>query len=378
MARPMAGEPLASRARRRFAPVVGLPALLSVIALLLGSAVVPAAEASTGGDRFWAGEVYRGEFAAPSIVHVASTYYAYATNLDGDNLPMMTSSDLSTWRAHQAWPLSRGFSSWRGYNDAMPFPARWAARRGNGKPGVWAPSVIRAGGRWVDAYAVQMYRNSQRHCLTLATSPSPAGPFRDRSHGPLYCSSDPNGSIDPSWLSWNGRLYLVWKNAGVKGGKPTRIMVRRMTADGGGFMPGTRAHVLLQTARPWEGNVIEAPSPIVFGGRIYLFYSGNLYRGAHYAIGYAICAGPLGPCTRGSREPLLASGGAIAGPGAQSPIVDDAGRLRLAYSSWTSGHVGYPTSSACRDTAEGCNQRRLHLATLAVAAGGRLSVAHRG
>jgi beta-xylosidase len=359
--------------------LVGLCVLLTAVGAVVApmSPADPAA-ASTGADRFWAGQVYTGEFGAPSLLQVGTRYYAYATNADGDNLPVMTSNDLVTWRARDAWPPAAGFSTWKGYNDAMPFPARWAARMGNGKPSVWAPAVAALGGRYVDAYAVQMRLGSGRHCLTLATSPSPTGPFRDRSTKPFYCSSDPNGSIDPAWLQVHGKVYLIWKNAGVRHRKPTQVMVRRTTADGLHFAPGSRAHVLLQTAQPWEGNVIEAPSAAVYHGRIYLFYSGNIYSTARYAIGYAVCTGPLGPCKRPSSKPLLASGGSVAGPGAESPIVDANGDLRLAYSAWTSGHVGYPDNGACRSTAEGCNQRRLHVATLAADGAGRLTVTQRG
>ena len=365
----------------RFLPLrTTLALLLLVSALLAGSvAVAPPAGAVTGGDRFWAGQPYTGEFGAPSILQVGSTYYAYATNTDGHNLPVMSSTDLQTWQARDAWPLSAGFSTWKGYNDAMPYPARWAAKLGNGKPGIWAPAVERIGNQYVDAYAVQMHAGSGRHCLTLATSPSPTGPFRDNTATPLYCSSDPMGSIDPEWLQANGRVFLIWKNAGVKGSKPTQIMARRMTADGLHFLPGSRTRLLLQTARgSWEGNVVEAPSMIAYAGRYYLFYSGNAYSNDSYAIGYAVCDRPLGPCRRVSSSPLLASGTDVAGPGAQAPFVDPQGRLRLAYSAWTAGHVGYATSSSCLSTTSGCNQRRLHLATLAVAGDGTLSVADRG
>jgi beta-xylosidase len=365
--------------RRPCAAAWSFRVLVVACSLVLAATTLgaPTARASTGGDRFWAGEVYRGEFGAPSLLKVGSTYYAYATNGAGNNLPVLTSPDLETWRAREAWPVEHGYSDWKGYNDAMPFPARWAAKMANGKPSVWAPAVIELKGRYVNAYAVQMRLGSSRRCLTLATAPSPLGPFRDSSDRPLYCSSDPNGSIDPAWLQVGKKVYLIWKNAGVKGSKPTQIMARRMAPSGLHFARHSRAHVLLQTARPWEGNVIEAPSPIVYKGRIYLFYSGNIYTGSHYGIGYAVCRSPLGPCHRGSRRPLLASGGAIAGPGAQSPIVDDRGRLRLAYSAWTTGHVGYPSSDACRTTKAGCNQRRMYIATLRVGRHGKLSVGRR-
>ena len=359
-----------------------MPLLLVVTGLvaavaLLSSTGTGGAAASTGGDRFWAGEAYSGEFGAPSIIRVGGTYYAYATNLDGNNLPAMTSEDLVTWRARHAWPLSAGYSTWKGYNDAMPFPARWAERYPNGKPGIWAPAVKRIKGQYVDAYAVQPKLDSGRHCITLATSDFPLGPFRDTSSRPLTCSSDPMGSIDPCWLTWKRKLFLCWKNAGVRGSKPTEIMVRRMSQDGLRFRPGSREHVLLRTALPWEGNVIEAPSLVRYDGRLYLFYSGNKYTTSSYAIGYAVCASPTGPCSRVQQSPLLASGGGVAGPGAQVGFKDEQGRLRMAYSAWREGHVGYPRTDDCRERAAGCNQRRMYIATLATDAYGRLSVVDR-
>jgi beta-xylosidase len=289
----------------------------------------------------------------------------------------MTSSDLVTWRARHAWPLSAGYSRWKGYNDAMPFPAPWAQRYRNGKPGIWAPAVKKIKGQYVDAYAVQPRIDSGRHCITLATSDFPLGPFRDRSSKPLTCSSDPMGSIDPCWLKVDGKIFLCWKNAGVRGTKPTEIMVRRMSADGLRFKPGSAEHVLLRTAQSWEGNVIEAPSLVAYAGRLYLLYSGNSYTSSSYGIGYAICAGPTGPCSRVQDSPLLASGGGLAGPGAQVGFKDTDGKLRMAYSAWREGHVGYPRTNACRQQPGGCNQRRMYVATLAADAYGRLSVVDR-
>ena len=369
------------RSRRSYAgqrrTLTCLAALLALMAAMLGvlGGAGTTAVAAPGSDRFWAGQPYAGEFGAPSILREGGVYYAYGTNLDGNNLPLMTSTDLVTWQARDAWPLEAGLGTWWGYNDAMPWPARWAAALPpNGKPGVWAPAVIRLAGVYVNAYAVQTSAGSNRHCLTLATSTLPTGPFADVTDAPLYCSSDPMGSIDPAWLTTRGRVYLVWKNAGVPGSKPTQVVAQEMTSDGLAFAPGTRPTVLLSTQQGWEGNVIEAPSPVVVGGRIYLFYSGNRYSTADYAIGYARCRGPLGPCERVGSRPLIASDGVVAGPGAQTPVVDAAGRLRLAYSAWSAGRVGYQRPAQCRATAAGCNQRRMYVATLKPTRSGKLRV----
>jgi beta-xylosidase len=187
------------------------------------------------------------------------------------------------------------------------------------------------------------------------------------------------GSIDPQVLvTPTGTPFLIWKNAGVRGSTPTKIWSRQLNVAGTGWAPGSRSHFLLQTGPRWEGNVIEAPAMQYFKGRWYLFYSGNRYTTASYAIGYARCSGPVGPCRRPSGSPLIATGGRVAGPGAASALVDKAGQLRLAYSAWDIGHVGYPTSTACGRTAYGCNQRRLHVATLWADGRGLLHVSDRG
>jgi hypothetical protein len=43
---------------------------------------------------------------------------------------------------------------------------------------------------------------------------------------------------------------------------------------------------------------------------------------------------------------------------------DNLGRLRLAYAAWDLGRTGYPTSATCLQSPYGCNQRRLHVATV--------------
>jgi beta-xylosidase len=361
---------------RRYVP------LLSVLVALLALCGIPSANASTGGDRFWAGQVYRGEFGAPSVLIVGTTYYAFATNTDGVKLPVTISHDLSTWRARPAYPLSSPYSTWSGYNDALPHTAKWALYTNSGgkvRTQVWAPSVAKVGSKYVAAYVVPIPSSTGRRCISIATATSPIGPYHDTSTGPIVCSNQPGGSIDPQiFRAANGNLFLIWKNSGVKGSVPTEVFVRRMAASGTALAPHTAAHFLLRTARSWEGNVIEAPAMAQYMGRFYLLYSGNLYTTARYATGYAICSGPLGPCHRPTSGPLLAAGGGVAGPGAGTPFVDLAGKLRFAYAAWDQGHVGYPTNNSCLDTAYGCNQRRMHIALLTADSKGLLHVADRG
>ena len=92
-------------------------------------------------------------------------------------------------------------------------------------------------------------------------------------------------------------------------------------------------------------------------GRWFLFYSGGSWNGPDYAEGYALCAGPAGPCTKPSASPLLASHGAIAGPGGGEVFTDAFGGAWIAYHAYTVPAVGYP------------NSRTLHLSRVSVAYG---------
>jgi beta-xylosidase len=355
-------------------------ALLAVVVLATasaGAALAGTATAAPGSDDFRAGEVYRGDFPDPSLLRVGTTYYAYATNTGGNHLPSMTSQDLRTWFARPS-ETGRWFD-----NDALPTVASWAAThyvRGKWRSGTWAPSVAEVGGRYVAAYVLPRSYHPEKLCISVATASQPLGPFVDRTRRPLVCRHDRQGSIDPQIFVSGSRAWLLWKNEGIPGGEPTRIWVRRLNGAGTGFIPGYGAHNLLTTARRWEGNVIENPAMVRYAGRYYLFYSGNRWSTAAYATGYAICRTPHGPCKRAGSRPLLASGRGIAGPGGAVPVLDTAGRLRLGYAAWDAGHVGYPTRnlSSCMNIGRGCNQRRLHVATLAVGARGKLRVTRRG
>jgi beta-xylosidase len=107
-------------------------------------------------------------------------YYAYSTQIwSGDrwtNVPVMSSTNLATWST---------------IKDALPILPGWA------KPGnTWAPGVLRRSGRYL-LYYTTTQAASGRQCISVATASTPAGPFRDRSKGPLVCQLSQGGSIDP-------------------------------------------------------------------------------------------------------------------------------------------------------------------------------------
>jgi beta-xylosidase len=347
-----------------------LAGLLATLALLAGASLAGAVPAAASSPMFRAGEVWHGKFASPSVLKVGHTYWAYATATGGDNLPVLHSTNLKTWYVRSAYPADANPGWWSGYNDALPHPASWAYYsnwiEGHLYTEPWAPSVGYYDGRYLAAYSVPVNAKGRR-CISIAVASSPQGPFVDHSRGPIVCSSDPMGSIDPQILTpGNGRLYLVWKNEGVPGHGPTRLWSRQLAAGGTSFARGSVGHQLLHTARAWEGNVIENPAMIHYAGRYYLFYSGNHWSDPSYATGYAICSGPLGPCRRPSNGRLLATGHGLVGPGGAAPFVGPAGGLRLAYHAWTAPF----TSTAA--------PRTMRIALLAVASNGLLHLVSRG
>jgi beta-xylosidase len=355
---------------------VGRSRLVAAVVLALAM-LVPLTTAATartgrpapvGSDPFRGGAAYFGDFPDPTMMRVGSTFYAYSTTIAALNLPAMSSTDLRHWTARPPSDPSHPFQ-----NDAMPTAASWAERRstpaGRVFSATWAPSVVRLGpGAFIAAYSVPRASDGHR-CLSLARSTSPLGPFVDSTSRPLTCLG--RNAIDPQVFRDRGAVWLLYKAAG----SPDRLMVRRMTASASGFGPASRNSALLSPRTAWEGATVENPAMIRFHRRLYLFYSANNYRSARYATGYATCRSVTGPCTRVGR--LLATGPYLAGPGGATPFLDPAGRLRLVYHAWRTGHVGYPSNDHCLKTSSGCPQRRMYVAILGAGAGGRLVVRRR-
>jgi beta-xylosidase len=321
-----------------------------------------------GSDSFGVGRSYRGDFPDPSVLRVGRFWFAYSTTMSGLNLPVLKSADLVHWEAT---------------GEGLKKPARWAARHQGGKyPHVttWAPSVARIGNRFVHYYATHVRGTKHRMCISVSRSKFPGKGFVDRTAHPLVCPPD-RGAIDPSYfMAPGGKRFLVWKGE-QNHTNPARIWITPLSADGVHLIGSSRR--LLQVQDPWEGGIIENPSMIGYKGRFYLFYSGGSYANATYATGYAICQTYLGPCTRASAAPLLATGGRVSGTGGAMAFYDSAMHLRLAYAAWDYGHTGYPKSSSCRRAAGGCPQRKLHIATLGsstdpAAPAGTLRVTDRG
>ena len=251
----------------------------------------------------------------PDVVRVTeagvTTYYAYTTNSGGSNVPVLSSTDLRTWAPD---------------GDALPVLPAW---QWGGF--VWAPGVAQFGGTFVMYYS-SLDKASGSLCISVATSMSPIGPFTDHRDAPIECQSSLGGSIDPSpFVDQDGAAYLYWKSNAGASAVAAQIWEAPLDASGTEFAGPATA--VLNQDEPWEATV-ESPDMVRAGDEYVLFYSGGLWNGADYGVGYALCDGPAGPCGKPFDGPILHSDASRLGPGGESLFTDPSGDVFMAYSAW--------------------------------------------
>ena len=302
-----------------------VPVRNAAFALFL--AVIVAAAAACGGEeeRTFRNPVFAQHFRDPFVLRVGDTYYAYGTKdaqgvrsgqtreVVPGNVQMLRSDDLVTWTREK---------------DAMPDVGKWAyAAR------TWAPEVLDLDDDTFVLYYTALSNTLGRQCVGRAVSSTPTGPFVDRWGEPLVCQEGEGGSIDPSaFRDDDGALYLLWKNDGNCCSMDTYIYAQRLSDDGLSLVGEPRR--LVKQDRPWEGAVVEAPTLWKQDDRYYLFFSGNDFDSDLYAVGYATCDGPLGPCEDAPENPILKSRCAASGPGHQAVVRDDDEDTWLVYHAW--------------------------------------------
>ncbi len=267
-----------------------------------------------------------------------SCYFGYATEggfLGLVNVPVATSTDLSTW----SWPGAdvTNAAGTPVARDAMPVLGPWVAFGAN-----WAPSVLfrpanPPAQRYVMYYTAksQAAGSSGNQCVGIATSASPAGPFVDTSTTPALCNVAQDGTIDPSpYVAGDGSVFLSYADdAGIRS--------QRLSADGLTLTGGEQLVLHFDNGYSWELPRVEGPSMFSTPQTgIVLLYSAGTFSEPTYSVGAAACDTPLGPCHHLWSTPVLASRGAMLGPGGQTPFQVSDGSWRLAFHAWD-GVVGY-------------------------------------
>lgn len=262
--------------------------------------------------------VLKQDFPDPFILPEGDTYYGYATNSSGKNISLASSADLVHWDV---------------LGDAMPALPKWAKLTGGL---VWAPEVIKIGDNYVMYYTARD-KASDKQCVGVAVSDKPEGKFKDTNDQAFVCQSEQGGTIDSSpFRDEDGKLYLYYKNDGNCCSMATYIYVQEMASDG--LSLSGEPVQLIRNDKQWEVHVIEAPTMFKHEGKYYLFYSANNYGGHEYAVGYATCESPMGPCEKASENPILASnlknkGALVIGPGHQT-LLQVGDQTWIIYHAW--------------------------------------------
>ena len=279
-------------------------------------------EQETASPMGFTNPVWDSNFPDPMIIAGPDrTAYAFATNGNGSNVQVLTSSDLVAWEPS---------------DDALPRLPDWST---SGK--VWAPEVaVHDQDRYLMYYTTRSPRPDIQ-CVGVAVASRPGGPYTDTSDGPLVCETDQGGSIDAHpFTAADGTRYLYWKNDGNAVGVDTYLSVAELTADGTRLAGKPRR--LFKQDLAWEGDLVEGPFVWETGGVFHLFYSANGFASAAYAVGHAVADSPLGPFTK-SGDPVLVTNEVAAGPG-HCALFERDGRVWMVYHAWAPDAVGsdYP------------------------------------
>jgi arabinan endo-1,5-alpha-L-arabinosidase len=243
----------------------------------LSASPVPATATGT-----YVNPVLDADFPDPSVIQAPDGfYYAYATQTLRDgawiNIQVARSADLVHWHH---------------LGEALPEKPSWARETQD----FWAPYVLRDGDRYLMYYSAThdaCHDPERGHCLAIATSESPAGPFVDMGV-PLLLGIgfeyiDPMAFDDPA----SGKHFLYWGS----GFQP--IKVQELGDDRMSFAPGSEPTNLIWP-NPVAGSfprLVEACWVIRHDDYYYLFYSGDNCCGpeAEYGVMVARSRSATGP-----------------------------------------------------------------------------------
>lgn len=200
-----------------------------------------------------------------------------------------------------------------------------------GVGGYWAPCVTRQDGRYVLYFALSTWGGQESASIGVATSDTPAGPYRLVGDGKLFTSGEVGvqNSIDPNYIEVDGHKYIVW-------GSWHGIWLIELTADG---LAVKDINVKCQIA----GTRFEAPYIYHHDGYYYLFCSiGACCEGERstYETVVGRSTNLFGPYLNKEGKPmmenactlLLTSNEQCIAPGHNSHIIEDEqGRTWITY-----------------------------------------------
>ena len=118
-------------------------------------------------------------------------------------------------------------------------------------------------------------------------------------------------------LIWEGKYYLYYQGfneiPGLNSGDRAAVTVAESRSPFGPWKPLGKVVVDFGNEGDWDSNAIHDPNPIVYKGKIHLYYKGSPQKGGLggtliRAQGVAISEHPLGPFIKSGLNPIINSG----------------------------------------------------------------------
>jgi beta-xylosidase len=256
-----------------------------------------------------------------------------------------SSKDLVNWKREGQVYFHNNKNGWSDPN------ASWGGA-------YWAPEVYEVKGKYYLFYSAQWKENPTKELenfrIGVAVSDKPAGPFIDLNNKPLFDPGYP--IIDANvFFDTDGRGYLYYSRAAYK--HPVESEIAAWAKEKGWYneieeswvygvelkpdFSGVKGEPVLVLRPPvsmndkqaeWESRSVterevnrrwtEGSVTFKKDSTYYIMYSANHFGGAHYAVGYATAASPLGPYIKAANNPVLqkntGSGGVVTGTGHNS------------------------------------------------------------
>lgn len=274
----------------------------------------------------------------PFLFYSGGEYYMYLSTAFPDqnlNVPMLVGTPGRWW----SQPV-----------DALPQVPDWALPASSGTY-VWDPDVVHLGDLYVMYFAatVRFDPTAVRptHCIGVAVSSSPRGPFVPEIGPPIVCQENLGGDIDVQFFSDpNGPggaahpNYLIWKsdNNNLPGSGQSTVWAASLS-DNGLSLTGNPVAIFTGD-EPWEQPIVEAPQMVQApdGTDWLVFSAGDGFFSPDYAMGMARCNGPLGGCHSITDTPLISSNSQGSGPGEETVFVGSDRSTWILYSPWHSGN----------------------------------------
>src|SRR5690348_4409818 len=177
----------------------GLPLMLWVsLFMLLARVSAAQPQRESGGTTTYTNPVLNLVFADPSVIKAPDGwFYAYATRTYHEEKEMINLQIAK----------SRDLVHWKYLSEGMPVKPAWA----DSTEQFWAPDIhYDEASKTFYLYFASAHNGTNRHCIGVATSRTPEGPFTDMGH-PLICGRsythiDPMEFRDPK----TGRQYILW------------------------------------------------------------------------------------------------------------------------------------------------------------------------